>query len=313
MGIPVANDDEMDFQFLAENSADLICRARMDQVIEYLSPSSVELLGWTPEERIGGKVSELIIPEDLPVFEQAYQSLLTGEDTVSAAVRMRRKNGSTVWMEANARLVRDPATNKPSAAVVIMRDITERKTLEEKLSTLARTDGLTGILNRRAFDEALRREWKRTLRQGSLISLLLLDIDQFKLFNDRYGHQAGDDCLRAAAATITASVRATDIVARYGGEEIAIILPSTGASGGIEAAEKIRAAIQTMQFTNDAHPAGEGWITASIGVATALGQVDGTIPMPEALLRLADKALYKAKRAGRNRVESALVNAPAKK
>jgi len=310
----VPNEEEMDFQFLAENSADLICRVRLDLVIEYLSPSHFDLLGWTPEERIGGKINDLIIPEDLPVFEQARQALLAqGSDTITTAVRMRRKDGSTVWMEANSRLVRDPATNEPQGAVIVMRDITERKLLEEKLSTLARTDGLTGIHNRRGFDEALRREWKRTLRQRSQISLLLLDIDFFKRFNDRYGHQAGDDCLRAVAATIRASVRATDIVARYGGEEVAIILPSTGAVGGIETAEKIRAAVQNLQLAPDARPESESWITVSIGVATALAQVSGVIHMPEALLRLADKALYKAKRAGRNRVESAVVTAPAAK
>jgi PleD family two-component response regulator len=105
-------------------------------------------------------------------------------------------------MEMNARLVRDFTTGAPKEFVTVMRDITERKILEERLSALARTDGPTGLSNRRAFDEALEREWKRTLREGSQISLLLLDIDHIKEFNDRYGNQVGDDCLRTVAAAV---------------------------------------------------------------------------------------------------------------
>jgi diguanylate cyclase (GGDEF)-like protein len=213
-------------------------------------------------------------------------------------------------MEMNVRLIRDSTTDEPLEVVMVMRDITERKILEEKLSALALTDGLTGILNRRAFDEALNSEWKRTLREGSQISLLMLDIDHFKQFNDKYGHQAGDDCLRAVAVAVSGAVRATDVVSRYGGEEITVILPSTSTLGAVETAEKIRSSIEALQIPHEGNPEGGGWLTVSVGVATALARQGGTIRMPESLLLAADNAMYKAKHEGRNRVATALLIAP---
>jgi diguanylate cyclase (GGDEF)-like protein len=192
--------------------------------------------------------------------------------------------------------------------VTTIRDINERKLLEEKLFALSRTDGLTGLANRRAFDEALELEWKRTLREGSQMSLLLLDIDRFKQFNDEYGHQVGDDCLCAVAAAVRDGVRrAIDIVARYGGEEIAVILPSTGPTGAVAIAESVRSAIEALRVPHAGNPEADGIVTASIGVATALARYGGTMRMPESLLMSADHALYKAKHGGRNRVATTLL------
>jgi diguanylate cyclase (GGDEF)-like protein len=193
-----------------------------------------------------------------------------------------------------------------------MRDITERKMLEEKLSTMALTDSLTELMNRRSFDETLTREWKRAVRHGSQVSLLFLDLDHFKRFNDRYGHQAGDDCLRAVAEAVSDAVRTTDRVARYGGEEITVILPSTSAAGAVEAAEKVRSAVEALRLSHEGNPEGAGWVTVSVGVATAVARrgefVEG---MPKALLEAADSAMYRAKREGRNRVVTAPAIAPA--
>jgi diguanylate cyclase (GGDEF)-like protein len=176
---------------------------------------------------------------------------------------------------------------------------------------MALTDGLTGLANRRAFDKALKSEWKRTLREGSEVSLLLLDIDHFKLFNDRYGHLVGDDCLRAVAAAVSGAVRASDSVARYGGEEIAVILPSTLIAGAVEVAEKVRSAVEALRLCHEGNPEGGGGVTVSVGVATALARVGGTMRMPESLLLAADNAMYKAKREGRNRVATSLLIASA--
>jgi len=308
---PVPDENETSFRFLAEHSVDIICRVGLDLVMHYASPSTFRVLGWTPEEMTGKVAKDFILAEDMPVLAAAIVRILNPDvQTESATVRMRKKDGSTAWMEMNARLVRDSSTGEPREFVTVMRDITERKISEERLSALSLTDSLTGLLNRRAFDEALDRAWKRTLREGSQISLLLLDIDHFKTFNDQYGHQVGDDCLRAVAASVNGAVRATDIVARYGGEEIAVILPSTDTAGAVAVAEKMRSAIEGLRLTHEGRSEGGGHVTASIGAATALARQGGTISLPESLLLAADTAMYKAKNGGRNRVATAIVVAP---
>jgi diguanylate cyclase (GGDEF)-like protein/PAS domain S-box-containing protein len=295
-------DDKVDFQFLADNSADIIVRSKMDLVLNYVSPSSLAVLGWEPDEMTGKTVLDFIVPEDRPLLAAA---IAAGHNTVT--LRMRKMDGSTKWMENRASLIRNAVTGESEGWVVTMRDIAERKELEERLSALVLTDDLTGISNRRAFDGALVREWKRTLREGSQISLLLLDIDHFKEFNDQFGHQAGDDCLRAVASAVTGAVRDTDIVARYGGEEIAVILPSTDIAGAVKLAEKVRSDVELLRFPYQRSSDSDGCLTASIGAATALARLGGTMKMPESLLLAADNALYKAKGAGRNCVATALV------
>jgi diguanylate cyclase (GGDEF)-like protein/PAS domain S-box-containing protein len=303
--------DGTDYQFLAENSADVICRISADFVLHYVSPSSLSVLGWRPEELVGKGPSAYVIPEDMPMLlEIAKRNRAPGGQDTPATVRARKKDGSLIWIEINPREMHESETAEAEEAVIVMRDVTGRKLLEEKLAALAMTDGLTGVANRRAFDEALEREWKLTLRHGTQVSLLLLDIDHFKPFNDQYGHQVGDDCLRAVAQAAAGAVRATDIVARYGGEEIAMILPQVDVAGAWETAEKVRSVIEGLRVPHGGNPEGGGWVTVSIGAATALARVGGTMQMPEGLLQAADHALYKAKHAGRNRVEGGMLLAP---
>jgi diguanylate cyclase (GGDEF)-like protein/PAS domain S-box-containing protein len=304
----MSGQNEINFEFLAENCVDIICRAGLDRIFQYVSPASFHVLGWKPEEMTGRPVDDFILAADIPgLIATIARNSSSGDHVGSATIRMLKKDGSTTWMENRSRLVRDSVTGKVVEFVVVMRDISERKRLEEQLSALALTDSLTGLPNRRAFDQALEREWKRALREGSQISLLLLDIDHFKEFNDQFGHQEGDNCLRMITAAVTEAMRTTDIIARYGGEEIAIILPSTDTAGAVDAAERVRSAIEALRITNEGNPEGGGWASASIGVATARARDIGAMRMPEGLLLAADKALYKAKHAGRNRVASALL------
>jgi len=305
------NIKDIDFQFLAENSVDMICRADMNTVFRYVSPSSVRLLGWTPEEMVGRASGEFIFAEDLPeLVEAVAHAHSPGVEMSSTVLRMLKKDGSTIWTEMNARILRDATTDEAQEVVVVMRDITERKALEEKLLAQALTDGLTGLVNRRAFDVALDKEWKRTLREGSQMSLLMVDIDHYKQFNDQYGHQMGDDCLRTVATAIRGEVRREiDTVARYGGDEIAVILPSTELAGALAVAESVRRAIEAIRIPHAENKEIGGWVTASIGVATALARYGGTLKMPESILMSADHALYKAKHGGRNQVASTLLMA----
>jgi len=310
---PPAPAQQTDYQLLADNSSDLIIQIGPDGIPVYVSPSCTRLLGWLPEEMIGRGPDAFVGADDFQRIQGSIAQLMAGDENGEKTVEIsvRRKDGSALWMGANARLVRDAATGAPSGIVVILRDMSELKRLEEELRSLAMTDGLTGLSNRRAFDQTLEREWARTVRSHGQISLLLLDVDRFKGFNDLYGHQVGDDCLRAVAAAMRRVLqRPADMAARYGGEELAVILPDTDGDGAMEIAERMRRAIEELGLPHSENPEGGGRVTVSVGCATALSRSGGTMRMPEGLLLAADTALYKAKHRGRNRVESALILAP---
>jgi len=172
-----------------------------------------------------------------------------------------------------------------------------------ELTRLSAVDGLTGIANRRQFDEFLVREWARGARHTTQVSLLMCDVDFFKQYNDLYGHQAGDECLRAVAQALAACVkRPTDLVARYGGEEFAVILPDTDLHGARQLAEAMRVAVERLALT---HGAGQGGVvTLSIGAACHIPGRDELASV--AVLKAADDALYRAKAAGRNCVAAEL-------
>jgi diguanylate cyclase (GGDEF)-like protein len=168
-----------------------------------------------------------------------------------------------------------------------------------ELKRLSLVDGLTGIPNRRKLDESLEREWRRCKRGNLPFTLFMADVDYFKQFNDTYGHQAGDECLRAVAQALAGQVhRSGDLVARYGGEEFGVILPETDLGGAIILAESMRRAVEALaipHMNSSVSPV----VTLSIGVASMRAE-GGT--QPDALLRAADQALYAAKRGGRNRI-----------
>lgn len=169
---------------------------------------------------------------------------------------------------------------------------------QDQLDALSRIDSLTGLANRRQFDQRLRDAWERARRSGQGIALLMVDIDCFKDFNDRYGHPAGDQCLRLVAATLAGcAVRSTDLVARYGGEEFAVVVASSPLDGAPALAERMRHAVEQLQL-----PSAEAGrpVTISIGVGTMRVVLDAD---PAELLAAADTALYAAKRGGRNRVD----------
>lgn len=171
----------------------------------------------------------------------------------------------------------------------------------EKLNTMAAIDGLTGLANRRRLDEVLTREWGRALREHTTLSVLLVDVDHFKLYNDTYGHQAGDDCLRRVAAELgRAARRPGDLAARYGGEEFAVVLPNTPLEGATHVAQL---ALQTIIALNIPHKASltRPQVSVSIGVATISPQ-DRSDACCSDLVKSADEALYQAKHGGRSRV-----------
>ena len=192
--------------------------------------------------------------------------------------------------------------SKPINAAVVRVRVKTHLTLKaqtDMLRSLAFIDGLTGVANRRRFDEVLETEWRRCRRNNSPITLLMIDLDYFKRYNDHYGHQMGDVCLQKIAATIkVAFKRAPDLTARYGGEEFVCLMPECGHAGAQSKAEQIRAAVFALEIAHADSPVAS-FVTLSIGVSTILPDKTSS---PDALVAAADAALYDAKHSGRNRV-----------
>jgi two-component system chemotaxis family response regulator WspR len=189
--------------------------------------------------------------------------------------------------------------NNVEMILLAIEDITERKKVEEKLKLIASLDGLTGIANRRRFENTINLEWRRAMRSENPISLIMVDVDYFKNYNDTHGHLAGDSCLKKIARTITNSIkRAGNFAARYGGEEFVVILPATNAEGAYLFAESLRQKIENLNIEHNKSKVGKN-VTVSLGVSTAAPKKGSTHVK---LLSLADKALYEAKQGGRNRV-----------
>lgn len=175
----------------------------------------------------------------------------------------------------------------------------ELQTLNEELRRLSSTDGLTGIANRRYFDLCLTQEWSRAQREQTEIALIILDVDFFKLFNDTYGHLAGDDCLKQVSQVMSVTVkRPADLVARYGGEEFAVLMPHTSLSGALSVAEQIRREVEEQEIPHS-RSAVSNFVTVSLGVACMKPDAFMT---PDMLITVADQALYQAKRNGRNQI-----------
>ncbi len=170
--------------------------------------------------------------------------------------------------------------------------------MNKQLLSLSATDGLTGIANRRSLDSRLTSVWTSSIREAASVALLMIDVDHFKLYNDCYGHVAGDNCLRVIANCLTISLaRGSDLAARYGGEEFAALLPGSTEAGACEVAERLRQELMNAALPHDGSPFGQ--LTVSIGIASIVPVAGGAQAI---LITLADRALYDAKRAGRNRV-----------
>ncbi|MGM0675967.1 MAG: diguanylate cyclase [Pseudomonadota bacterium] len=188
----------------------------------------------------------------------------------------------------------------PAIVEVRVRNHLELKRQRDTLARLSRIDGLTGIANRRQFDDVLMEEWNHASRTGGCIGLILLDIDHFKPFNDHYGHVAGDDALKVVARVLSDTLpRTTDLVARYGGEEFVCVLPGTDLAGVLTVARRIQEAVVERGLPHAASSTHAN-LTVSLGVASAQPKPEERDP--EKLISLADEALYKAKASGRNQV-----------
>jgi len=296
----VLAESEAHFRLLAEQASPMVARIGTDHCIRYASPAAARLLDLPSEALPGSLFEDLADPEDRDALHAALLQAGTTEADVEVRWRATRPGGRLCWIETTLRRTDEAAEE---GYIAVSRDITERQALEQRMAALAATDGLTGLANRRRFDELLEVEWRRAARESRWLAVLLLDVDRFKLFNDRYGHLAGDDALREVTRAMDRAIRRPgDLAARYGGEEFVAILPNTDPAGAREVGERVRQAVAALGIV---HAGSEtGMVTASIGVA-ALQPLTGVPPDPAMLLGAADSALYAAKRLGRNRVVEA--------
>ncbi|MGV7206237.1 diguanylate cyclase [Oxalobacteraceae bacterium A2-2] len=234
---------------------------------------------------------------DMHSLYQRYTRRKDGGDNLSAEnwCDMPRV-GRRRYLAADASPIYD-GDSKLVAVVETLRDITEEKNAQIALEQLATRDALTGLANRRCFDDTLQAEWQRALRHQQPLSLLMVDVDNFKQYNDAYGHLGGDGCLQRIAGAVASEMRANDLVARYGGEEFAVILPNQSLRGAAIVAERIRCRVEQLHLPNQGST--RQVVTVSIGAATALAAPDTD---PSLLVATADSALYRAKHMGRNRI-----------
>lgn len=306
-------ESEEIYRSILKFSPDDITIADLEGRILMCSPAASTMFGFNgPEEGIGLHVMNFITPEDRDRARSNIVRMFQGGCSGPNEYRGVRKDGSVFDIEANSGLIRG-ANGQPTKMVIIVRDITERKKSELRIQHLVQqleteknaaqlnaiTDSLTGLANRRHFDEIIRTEFYRLKRSGAPLSLILLDIDHFKKFNDFYGHLAGDDCLeKVGTALKTVVCRAPDVVARYGGEEFIIVLPETEKNGAMLLAERIRQTIEDLAIPHAESEASDH-LTVSLGVVTVSSVSD--LITPEEIVAMADTALYSAKRAGRNR------------
>jgi diguanylate cyclase (GGDEF)-like protein/PAS domain S-box-containing protein len=308
-------ESQMELGLIVEHSTDVVMFVDLDGSRRYVSPVVERLLGWRPDEMVGSTPllgntpADFVHPEDLQAFLEVRTALRTGKIAESSTCfRHLRRDGSWVWVDGRARM---SATGLgPKGIIVTLRDATDRKAVEfklvdalERVERMAATDELTGLANRRQFDSVAETEWRRCAREHRPLSVLLLDADRFKSFNDRYGHPAGDACLRAIASQLaTAARRPGDLAVRYGGEEFLLLLPQADRDGAGNIAERVRRLVQDLGIAHEDNSP-ERVVTICIGTATTWpGNPESPIRNLDELVAAADAALYNAKRGGRNQV-----------
>jgi diguanylate cyclase (GGDEF)-like protein/PAS domain S-box-containing protein len=265
--------------------------------VQYANPACDRYLGYAPEELVGQSLQELLDCHE-PGCCEGLDAMVYG----TREVKIRHRDGNLCAMD----LTMTPMHAADGLFVVLLHDITHHKQSEDALQRAAMLDPLTKIANRRHFDAFLDKEWHRAIRNAQPLSLVVLDVDHFKLYNDTLGHAAGDVCLQKVAQTLQDhAARPTDLAARYGGEEFVLLFAETTAESAQRLAEMIRAAVLALEIPNPRSTTST-WLTVSVGVATIVPtQLDAI----DNLFVCADRAMYAAKAGGRNRVESTIVGA----
>ncbi len=294
--------EEQRFRTFVEHSSDIIVLLNLEGTIIYINPAVERVLGFKPEERIGANGFELVHPDDMKYLIDKFNTLATDKKSpvIKAEIHLRHKDGSWRTLEAvGSNLVNN---NVVEAVIVNYRDITERKLVEDALKEsekkyreLSIIDDLTQLYNSRHFYTQLEIEIERSNRYGQPLTLLLLDLDKFKKFNDKYGHIEGDYVLSRIGQVIKRCLRDPDSAYRYGGEEFTIMLPMTTSNEGIVTAKRIQAELRKEIFSPVLDK--KLYMTVSIGLTQYKPKEE-----IKTFVHRVDKLMYQAKKEGRNRI-----------
>lgn len=299
---------EAEYRLLADYAQDVIVRLDGSLARTYVSPAAELILGYRPQDLVAQDPVSIMNPDDRDIVMARIRAAQQLGINTEATFRVRHRGGYYIWMEGRFSFVAEDR-----GFILVLRDVTKRKADEDQLAALnaelahiARNDALTGLANRRRLDEVMGLEWHRARRDDGTVSLLLIDVDRFKAYNDRYGHQDGDACLQAIAGAVRdVARRPGDVTARYGGEEIAVVLPGTVEAAAADLAERIRLAVEALALPHAGNAGCGSVVTVSIGCAT-MRPAAAPDAEPPALIAQADARLYEAKRLGRNRVVDAI-------
>lgn len=301
-------ETEERFRLIAEYSSDMITMHNESAEYIYISPAVKEIIHFEYPELLGKKMEVFIHPDDVDLTKEMFEKALH-EGVAESTYRYRTRIGEYVWIESTLKSVHFEEDGSKKV-IIVSRNITDRKLTEQKLkeanqllNQLSYMDGLTGVANRRYFDETLEKEWFKSLSTKLPITLIMFDIDYFKKYNDTYGHLPGDFCLQSIAQAIKNQVTGNTeyTFCRYGGEEFAMILPSTRIETGMKTAKQIQGTIQLLKIPHISSDITD-IVTLSIGVAA---MVATDFEKPQALIQSADSALYLSKTKGRNTISTA--------
>ncbi|MBT5631150.1 MAG: diguanylate cyclase [Nitrospina sp.] len=323
-------ESEKSYRTIVETVSDVIFRLGLDQKIEFINPA-IRFFGYEPQDLVGQSIDTFIDldPNDQEIISKIATREVGPMSTCNLEVNLKFARESVLgekakpipvlldafglWDVSQEQVFRNHVEKNFQGTLCIARNIMEIKAVEkellmtqnrlmdavENLKKLSTMDGLTEIANRRYFDEYSDKEWKRAQRDQNPFSVVMIDLDSFKSYNDTYGHQQGDVCLKKVADVLKGAMkRPADLAARYGGEEFVLILPDTDAEGALNLAKKLRKDVEGLKLEH-INNVGEKWVTVSLGVATDVVKKGNSFAD---LLSKADKALYQAKESGRNQV-----------
>ncbi|TCG03965.1 sensor domain-containing diguanylate cyclase [Paraburkholderia steynii] len=294
------------FRNLAERSEEVVIELSADGCFQYVSPRATSVLGYAPNMLLGTSLLGLVHGDDRDELARVLEHAATNGTEESVEYRLRRAAGAYLWVRSFIAVMPSGVPGGQVALAFTVRDVdthvvSEQKRLAEQqeLRDMAFVDSLTGLRNRRYLDNRVKELLGSQARGTSAraVAVLFADVDYFKNYNDEYGHQAGDECLKLVGRCIATVIRDLDLLARYGGEEFVVLLENCDHEQAVLTAELIRAAIESLELDHRGSPFGV--VTLSIGVAQS--EIWRTVDATE-LFELADSALYVAKRLGRNRV-----------